>query len=274
MQKRWLALALLALLALSSTAGAEELPLCAPLAGEYITRDREEPGVRELASYLYANTILTAEPYTDYSRTRLTLYSTTITSPVIAQGSHVFYYETLEQVEPYVFLDDRGSTVTFFVDENGDPTGFNLDGVAYEPMFFWRQPAFINLTIFVIQGLCVLGPAMLLCVLVAWRVNRRRRWRSFAATRMNTALCGALALVGLNTFGLLAFAVPDYAYAQYAPLLWLNAALMVCLVALPVGMVVTWRRSELVARQKLCYAGSIAAAVVTLALMLAWQLYQ
>lgn len=274
MHKRFLAFLLLTILLILPNAHAQELPLCADLAGDYIARDREPAGVRELASYLYASTILTAAPYTDYSRTRLTLYSTTITSPIIAQGEHLSYYQVIQQQSPYVFLDEWGNTVTFQVDPDGRCTGFDLEGEAYVPITPDRTAGFINATLWLLQALCFAGPAALALVALAWAMARRRNWRSFAVTHLNTALCACVSAAAINTFYLLAFAVPQQAYAQYQPLLWLNAALMASLAALPVSMALTWRRGELVLRQKLCYAGDIAVALTLLALMAVWQLYR
>lgn len=276
MRKRVLHVVLAALFAclLCRQASAGELPLTAPLAGEYIAVDRPDGGVEELASYLYSRSVLTVAPYTEYSRTRLLLYATSFTSPVIARKAYVNYFEELEQVAPYVFEDRQGNVISFVVDEAGEPVEMDFSGERYEPMTTGRTVWLVNITLAFLHGLCFYAPLTLVCIGMSWLRARRRMWRSFAVTRLHTALCLTLTLAALNTFHLLTLAANGVAIEGVQRLLLrANLPLMALLAALPVAMVCCWKRGELETRQKAGYGANILVAAAMLAVMTGWRLY-
>lgn len=270
-----LALLFALILTLSAAAAAEPLPRTATLAGDYIPADAGKGGIEELSSYLYSSSVLTAAQYTESSRSKLLLYSTSFTSPIIGCGSFGSYYQELTQIAPYVFVDSPGHLITFHVDENGHPTGLNLEGTEYVPMKLSRSPSFINLTIGFLQYLALYTLASLVVWAVyAWRA-RQRMWKSYAATRLHTALLVLMTLCVWNTLFLLVDAASlDFSYSARVPMMVANAVLaaLTGLDCLLIALLAP--RGELLRRQKVFYSINIAHAIVLVFLVFYWQLFR
>mgnify|MGYP007099239666 FL=1 len=262
-------------LAFSTPAAAAPLPRTAALAGDYIPADAGKGGVEELSSYLYASSVLTAAQYTESSRSKLLLYSTSFTSPIIGRGSFGSYYQELTQVAPYVFVDMAGHVITFRVDENGRPTGLDFEGTEYVPMKLSRSPTFINLTLGFLQYLALYALAALaIWAAYAWSA-RRRMWRSYTATKLHTALLILMTLTVWNTLFLLVDAASlSFSYASRVPMMIANAVLA-ALTGLDCLLIAAFApRGELLRRQKIFYFINIAHAAVLVFLVFYWQLFR
>lgn len=265
---------LLCLLILPVLADEAQMPLAATFAGDYITANSGESGAEEFSRYLYSSTILTVKPYTEQSRSKVIMFSTAISSPIIARGSFISYHEILTQVEPGVFTDMRGNKIAFSLDESGKPIGIDFSGSAYVPLTAGRSPLVINSFINLFQFLLAFSIFSLLVSFVYFIKNTKASWKSFIATRINSCLTLVLALALANNAILLVYSISTLPYAQCNIHFILNYVLLGVIPALIVALCCTWRKSELIRRQKVCYILNIIASLLMLMIILFWQLYR
>lgn len=262
---------------LSISAGlceAVELPVAGILAGDYISAQSGTNGAKELSSYLYSSMIITVKPYTEHSRSKVTIYSTAISSPIIARRDFISYHEILMQKAPYVFTDSRGNTITFTLSDQGTPTGLDIAGDSYVPLTPGRTPLVINGTIFILQSLFYCSILAIAMLIIYYIKNRKQQWHSFIATRLNT--CLTLVIIGtvVNNAVLLISSIDSLPYAQCTIHFVLNYAGLALMIGLSIAIICTWRRSELVKRQKAVYIVNMIAAATLITIIMFWQLYR
>lgn len=251
----------------------EELPVCADVAGVYLQAERAEPGARLLSSYLNSFTTVTARIYTDYSRSKLYIFQTIVSTPYAGNAAFNPYFEEVTQTAPYVFEDRKGVEYVFDVSDAGKVTELRIEGERWVPSAGLTSSFAINTTILVLQLLCLyIIVALFLTALFAWK-HRRMRWVSLRSTRLNTALTLTQAAALLANAILLIWAVPTLPYEHLRFFFLLNVFFMIALPALSACIVWGAKKSELDARQKICYALNISCALLLFTLMVLWQLY-
>lgn len=251
----------------------EDLPLCADVAGIYLQAERAQPGARLLSSYLHSFTTVTARPYTKYSRTKLYIFQTIVSTPYAGNAPFNPYFEEVTQLSPYVFIDRRGMTYEFDVNDAGKVTELRIEDVRWIPSGGMTSAFAINTTILLLQLLCLYLVISVSCTAYYIRVHRRTHWISLIATRLNTALTAVLSAAMLSNAMLLIRAVPTLDYAQLKPFFLLNIAYMIALPALSIAVAATMKKSELDRRQKICYIINIVWAILLFSILVLWQLY-
>jgi hypothetical protein len=255
-------------------AAARELPVCAQVAGTYLQAERAEGGARLLSSYLNSFTTVTARPYTDTSRSKLYIFQTIVSTPYAGNAPFNPYFEEVTQIAPYTFTDRKGIEYVFDITEDGRVSQLCIDGVRWIPSAGLISPASINLTILLLQLLCLYSCVAVLITVLRFFQNRRRRWKSLPATRLNTALTLTQAAALIANAVLLIRAVPTLPYESLSPFFLLNGLFLLALPALSAGVLLTARKSELEPCQKIAYAVNVACALLLFALLALWQLYR
>ena len=251
----------------------EDLPVCADVVGVYLQAERAEPGARLLSSYLNSFTTVTARMYTAYSRSKLYIFQTIVSTPYAGNAAFNPYFEEVTQTAPYVFEDRKGIEYVFEVNDAGEVTELRIEGERWVPSSGLASAAGINGTILALQLLCLYSlVALFFTALFALR-HRRAHWVSLAPTRLNTALTFTQAAALVVNAVLLIGAVPSLPYESLRGFFLLNVAFMITLPALSLGVILSAPKGELELRQKLCYALNVACALLLFALMVAWQLY-
>lgn len=243
------------------------------MAGVYLQAERAEPGARLLSSYLNSFTTVTARPYTDFSRSKLYIFQTIVSTPYAGNAPYIPYFEEVTQTAPYVFTDRKGVQYVFEVNEAGKVSSLRIDGVEWVPSHGLTSAFAINTTVLVLQLLCLYIVVALFLTALYTRRHRRLCWRSLPATHLNTALtlCQAAAL--LTNAILLIRAVPALPYKSLRMFFVLNILYMLALPMLCAGVILSAKKSELLTHQKIAYAINIMCGFTLFALLLAWGLY-
>ena len=251
----------------------EELPVCADVAGVYLQAERAEPGARLLSSYLNSFTTVTARPYTDYSRSKLYIFQTIVSTPYAGNAPFIPYFEEVTQTAPYVFTDRKGVQYVFEVTDAGKVSSLRIDDVEWVPSHGLTSSVAINMTVLLLQLFCLYIIVALFLTVLYTRRHHRLCWRSLPATHLNTALtlCQTAAL--LTNAILLIWAVPALPYERLRIFFVLNILYMLALPLLGAGVILCAKRSELLTHQKIAYAINVVCALTLFALLLAWGLY-
>ena len=259
---------------LPACAQGEELPVCAGVAGVYLQAERAEPGARLLSSYLNTFTTVTARPYTDSSRSKLYIFQTIVSTPYAGNAPFIPYFEEVTQIAPYVFTDRKGVEYIFEVNDAGKVSCLSIDGVLWVPSHGLTSSFAINMTVLLLQFLCLYIIVALFLTALFTRKHRRLCWRSLTATRLNTALTFCQTAALLTNAILLIWAVPALPYERLRIFFVLNILYMLALPSLCASVILCARRSELLTHQKIAYAINIVCGLTLFVLLIAWGLYR
>lgn len=250
----------------------DEMPVAAGFAGDYMPADHPGSGHREFAEYLRGLLSLSAVKYGDRTRSLLYINMRIFASQYVAKGYVTFYSNQMTQIKPQFFWDGRDSYVYFHM-EDGEVKKVLLGDGEFVPARGGRSVLAIDLSTAAMYACALYFIAAAVCMIVFAIRNKKQMWRSSLASKLAAALNISGLLLILNNGILLCYSTFNLTYRQCGVHFILNYALTGLVVLSSAGIAVTWKRSELFVRQKICYALSMLISALSIALMIIWELY-
>jgi len=253
----------------------EGLPLTAAMAGEFIQADRPVGGYMELARDMVGLQIIKSKVYTEYTTSKLYVYSTYYSSQYLNtfRGFTNLYFNTVTQVDDHLYEDIYGNLLYFITDENGKVIKFVFEDDEYLPTSPVRSIGAVNTTIWIIY-LCMLFFAVNLIVQTIMRIrDRMTYWPIDMTSWVALALSITALILGINVCILLYMSVRTLSYTTCQVLLVFNWVLTGLILAECAFMAWRWRKSELRPYERNIYIATMAASGLFILMMLWWGLF-
>ncbi len=250
----------------------EELPYPSELTDEFMRADHPHSGYQEFVSYLKVYHPLIAMEYSEFSENKLYLYSKMYSINYRAGATYLPYFEVVTQIQPYLFMDKSGNMI-YFDYKDGVVNKMVFEGVEYVPTEWNRSLAVINSSIILVYlcALCSLAPVV--GVVIGVVHNKRRCISTRGASKLLLPLALAILITTINNGILVSYSSVNLTYAQTTWQFIINYVMTAVMMACVLGMVITWKKSELYRYQKICYLLTIAFAIIIVLFMVFWGFY-
>lgn len=249
------------------------LPVVDDILGEYAAADELCYGYKAFAECMRGRmTISLMQPANDVTRSAYFYASHYDINRAFISTSH---FKEIKQIEPNRFIIGNAVDSNILCvekDEDGTLKVF-FDGDEYIQIPWYRSIAVSNASI--VLTYLMIAFAIVSVALVAWYgvKNRTNYIPALGTSRLIAPLTGIYACLILNNAILLIVTYATQLYSSCQVHFVINYILSALAVLTIIGMILLWKKSELIKRQKLGYISMMAVTVFTIVFMVFWNLY-